>query len=76
MSYVFHNLSDERLDELSSALHEERKRRFLLTADKYPKLALSLAGGGNYAVEGVKAYRAAYNLSLTHAHTLFHHYHR
>lgn len=75
MSYVFHNLSDEKLDELTSALYEERKRRFLLTVDKYPKLLLSQYEAAS-AVDGVKAYRAAYNLSLSHAHSLFNHYHR
>lgn len=76
MGYVFHNLSDDKLEELSSAVHEERKRRFLLTAPQYPKLSLSLSGKGNYVVEGIEAYRAAYGIGISHAHTLFHHYHR
>lgn len=70
--YVFHNLSDEQLRKLSSAVHQEQKQRFLRTVEKYPKL-YDLPDS---IVEGVKVYRARYNLSLSDALMLFNHYHR
>lgn len=70
--YVFHNLSDGKLRELLSAVHQEQKRRFLLTVEKYPKL-YDLPDN---TVEGVKAYRARYVLSIGDALMLFNHYHR
>ena len=76
MSYVFSNLSDEKLTELQDAIYEEKRNRFKLHVNKYPKLSLALAGNGNYTVEGIKAYREAYGLSLFESKELFYHYHR
>ena len=73
MSYIFHNLSDDKLEELSSAVHNERKRRFLLTVDKYPMLP---AVADCNSADAIKAYRQTYGLALAHAYTLFNHYHR
>lgn len=73
MSYVFHNLSDGRLAALEKAVQEERKRRFLAGANNYPKLADINAAS---AVNGVKAYRDAYSLSLGDALKLFNFHHR
>ena len=74
MAIVLYNLSDDSLQALADAVRHEQRDRFLRNVDKYPKL---LQRDTAYSsVEGVKAYRAAYDLSLTHAHILFNHYHR
>lgn len=73
MAIVLYNLSDDSLQALADAVRHEQRVRFLRNADKYPKL---LAVCECSSVDGVKAYRAAYDLSLIHAHMLYNHYHR
>lgn len=69
-NYVFFNLSDEALEELQRAVWAERDRRW---KPKHPALPDCQVKGG--AVEGIKAYREAYNLSVYDAkmHYDFHH---
>lgn len=70
MAYVLCNLTDEQLNELSTAVLQERKDRIINNIDKYPVPALVCPS----TVDMIKAYREEVGCGLFEAHTIINYY--
>lgn len=68
--YVLTNLTDDKLNELSAAIHEEKKRRFLEKEWIKPEvrqLVMQLKHDGTCSVEANKIVRERFNYSMMEA---------